>query len=251
MESGICFLFVCLLLLLFFGGKLTSIKILHNCMWTDGDALNDLGKFDLWLKTENPCIQCAGWSRTSWAWTLEWWTSQTCCYWIWISGEQGTLLKLKKTTRNNIIQIDQRLGGEQDQLPCGPTRTSSGNCQEMKTCFVWACHAPQWLQSLKPSFRVSWRVDDTVVGRGNAGWTSSKSGRPCPCQNGSQWPHTEVWKRISAEWYVPLTTQLVKGLNWTTHWPLPVHTIFSDLDRISSSQQCQTVLTEIVQFLSN
>ena len=24
---------------------------------------------------------------------------------------------------------------------------------------------------------------DTVVGRGNPGWITSKSGRPCPCQN--------------------------------------------------------------------
>ena len=38
--------------------------------------------------------------------------------------------------------------------------------------------------SQKPSFRAPWRVDDAVVGRGNAGWTTSKSGR----QNCSQGP---------------------------------------------------------------
>ena len=33
-------------------------------------------------------------------------------------------------------------GTEQDQLPCGSTGTSSGNCQERKTCMVRACHTP-------------------------------------------------------------------------------------------------------------
>ena len=34
----------------------------------------------------------------------------------------------------------------------------------------------------KPSFRAPWRIDEAVVGRGNAGWTSSMSGHPRPCQ---------------------------------------------------------------------
>ena len=38
---------------------------------------------------------------------------------------------------------DQWLGVEQNQLPCGSTGTSSGNCQEMETCMVWACHMPR------------------------------------------------------------------------------------------------------------
>ena len=38
---------------------------------------------------------------------------------------------------------DQRLGAEQDQLPCRSTGTSPGNCQEMETCMVQACHTPQ------------------------------------------------------------------------------------------------------------
>ena len=42
---------------------------------------------------------------------------------------------------------DQRLGAEQDQLHCGSTGTSSGNCQETETCKVAACHKPQ--QSLQ------------------------------------------------------------------------------------------------------
>ena len=37
---------------------------------------------------------------------------------------------------------DQRLGAEQDQLPCESTGTSSGNCHETKPCMVQACHMP-------------------------------------------------------------------------------------------------------------
>ena len=38
--------------------------------------------------------------------------------------------------------------------------------------------------SPKSSFRAPWRVGaDAVVSRGKAGWTTSKSGHPCPCQN--------------------------------------------------------------------
>ena len=35
----------------------------------------------------------------------------------------------------------------------------------------------------------------------------------------------------------------------TTHWALPVHNSFGDLDHISRSQQYQTVLTENVMFI--
>ena len=38
---------------------------------------------------------------------------------------------------------DQRLGAEQDQLPCWSTETSSVNCQKMETCMFWACHMPR------------------------------------------------------------------------------------------------------------
>ena len=38
----------------------------------------------------------------------------------------------------------------------------------------------------KPSFRAPSRVGDVVVGRGNSGWTTSKS-----CQNCSKWPPAE------------------------------------------------------------
>ena len=41
------------------------------------------------------------------------------------------------------------------------------------------------------SFGASWRVGDAMVGRGNAGWTTSKSGHPCPCLNCPQGPPAE------------------------------------------------------------
>ena len=37
--------------------------------------------------------------------------------------------------------------------------------------------------SPKPSSRDPLRVGDAVVGRGNAGWTTPKSGHPRPCQS--------------------------------------------------------------------
>ena len=45
--------------------------------------------------------------------------------------------------------------------------------------------------SPKPSVTAPWRVGDVMVGRGNVGWTTSKSGHPCPSQNRSQWPLAE------------------------------------------------------------
>ena len=45
--------------------------------------------------------------------------------------------------------------------------------------------------SPKLSFRAPKRVGDTVVGRRNAGWTTSKSGHSCPCQNCPKWPSAE------------------------------------------------------------
>ena len=67
--------------------------------------------------------------------------------------------------------------------------------------------------SLKPSFRPPWRVGDAMVGRGNAWWTTSKSGHPWPCQSYSQGPFAEKTGRVSLL-NCP-SCHLVKGLNWT------------------------------------
>ena len=36
--------------------------------------------------------------------------------------------------------------------------------------------------------RAPWSVGYAVVSRGNAGWTTPRSGHPCPCQNSQQLP---------------------------------------------------------------
>ena len=77
--------------------------------------------------------------------------------------------------------------------------------------------------SPKPSFRAPWRVGDALVGRGNAGWTTSKCGHPCPCQNCSQGPPAEeigrgsLLNRLDPHVHPPPppTTQLVKGVKRT------------------------------------
>ena len=63
---------------------------------------------------------------------------------------------------------------------------------------VQACHTPrQPLKKKQLSFRTPWRLGDAVVGRGNAGWTTSKSGHICQCQSCSQWPLAEKTGRGS------------------------------------------------------
>ena len=71
--------------------------------------------------------------------------------------------------------------------------------------------------SPKPSFRAPWRVGNTVVDRGNAGWTTSNSEHICPCQNPSQGPSAEKTGRGSLlnRLSCPPATQSVTGLNWT------------------------------------
>ena len=70
----------------------------------------------------------------------------------------------------------------------------SGNCEETDTCLG---KSQMTTASPNPSFRAPWRAGDMVVGRVNAGWTTSKSGHPCPCQNCSQGPPAEKTGRGS------------------------------------------------------
>ena len=70
--------------------------------------------------------------------------------------------------------------------------------------------------SPRPTFRAPCRVDDIVVGRGNAGWTTSKSGHPCLCQNCSCKPSAEKdWKRISAELFHMSPRRPDRSRDWT------------------------------------
>ena len=99
----------------------------------------------------------------------------------------------EKTSLHLLLKAqDQRLGADQDRLPCGSTGTSPGNCLETETCIVLACHTPQ-----QPLQNRHWRMGDAMAGRGNAGWTTSKNRHPCPCQNCSQGPPAEKTGRGS------------------------------------------------------
>ena len=51
--------------------------------------------------------------------------------------------------------------------------------------------------SPNPPFRAPWRVGSIMVGRGNAGWMTSKSGHLHPCRNCSQGPPAEKTGRGS------------------------------------------------------
>ena len=79
--------------------------------------------------------------------------------------------------------------------------------------------------SLKSFFGARWRVGNTLVGGGSAGWTASKGGHPGPCQNYGllqkileenlcSCPHVLIT-------HVPQMTQLVKGLNLTALFFVP------------------------------
>ena len=66
---------------------------------------------------------------------------------------------LRKLLRNLLLGTqDQRLGAEQDQLPCGPTGTSSGTCEETETRMVLACCRPRQPHQNHPSLHVGGRT---------------------------------------------------------------------------------------------
>ena len=88
----------------------------------------------------------------------------------------------------------QRLGVEQNQFPSEPTGTSSGNRQRDGNSHDSGTSRAT-TASQRPSFRTPWRM----VGSGKAGWTTSKSGRPCPMpQRLAKTSRRKGWKRISA-----------------------------------------------------
>ena len=85
---------------------------------------------------------------------------------------------------------DQRLDAEQDQLPCGVNSNLFWQLSGYKKLHgSGMSHA--MTASPKISIKTSSRVGDAVIGKGNAGWTMSKSEHICPCQNCSQGPPAE------------------------------------------------------------
>ena len=59
------------------------------------------------------------------------------------------------------------------------------------------CMSHTTTASPKSFFRVPWRVGNAMAGTGNARWTTSKSGHPCPSQECSQRPLAEKTGRGS------------------------------------------------------
>ena len=82
--------------------------------------------------------------------------------------------------------------GSADLIHCPPARGQpldlcAGNWKEGVNCRVaWFDMSHTATATPDPSFRAPWKVGNSVVSRGNAGWTTSKSGHSCPCQNCSQ-----------------------------------------------------------------
>ena len=71
--------------------------------------------------------------------------------------------------------------------------------------------------SPKPSFGASWWVGDSVIGRGNTGWTHQRVDIPAHARTAHK---GLLQKRLEEDicWiipHVPSTTHSVKGLNWT------------------------------------
>ena len=116
---------------------------------------------------------------------LRLWNIYPAC-WLW--GKDPFLRnQVPEETSPHLLlgTQDQRLGAEQDQLPCRSTKTSSdGNLHGSGMSHATTA-------STKLSFRAPWRMGDAVVGRGNAWWTTSKSAHPCISQNCSQGPPAE------------------------------------------------------------
>ena len=117
---------------------------------------------------------------------------------------------------------NQRAGAEQDQLSCGCTEPSSGNCR--KTKLTWFGHVTRHdIISKISHIWAFWRVGDVAVGRGKSGQTASKR-RPSPCQNYPQWlPAEKEKKRLEEDlcWNVLVSPPLPKrptgprtDLNW-------------------------------------
>ena len=116
---------------------------------------------------------------------------------------------------------DQRLGAEQDQLPCGFTGTSFWHLSRGKI-FYGSGMSHAMTDFPKPSFKAPWRVGDAVVSRGNTGWTTSKSEHPGPCQNCSRGHLAEKTGRGSLLKCpsCPPDNPICQGakLNW--NWPM-------------------------------
>ena len=86
----------------------------------------------------------------------------------------------------------------------------------------WFGHVTRYDSLSKTMVRAPWRVGDAVVGRGNAGWTTSKSGHP--------WPGL-LQKRLEEDlcWIVPHVPH--RRPNRSKHWTVPLENPTSSSER--------------------
>ena len=96
-------------------------------------------------------------------------------------GPQEILLLDETCLHPLLAAQDHRLGAEQDQLPCEPTETSSGNCPETETSIIryFTRH-----DSVSKTIFQGSSEGGQRRGRQRRCWMDrSKSGGPCPYQN--------------------------------------------------------------------
>ena len=148
-----------------------------------------------------------------WLWNMD----PACRLW---KKYPGFWNQMPEETSPHLLQEaqDRQLGLDTDQLPCGSTGTSSGNCKEIRNLHgSGMSHATT--ASPKPSFRAPWKVSVAVVSKGYAGQTTSKSGHPCPCQNCSQGPSAEKTRKgLSFMFPHPLTPVDPIGQGTEQNW---------------------------------
>ena len=143
---------------------------------------------------------------------LRLWNMDPAC-WLW-RKDPGFRNQVPEEASPHLLlgAQDQRLGAEQDQLPCGSIGTSSGNFQETDTCLVQACHTQQQHLQNHPSgslggWTTPWKAEEMLDGQH---W---RMDIPAHARTGL------LQKGLKEDlcWivsHVPPTTQSAKGLNW-------------------------------------
>ena len=135
------------------------------------------------------------------------------------------------------------MGVEQDQLPCGSTGTSCGDCQEMEMCMVWTCYMPQQLLHSHPSghlggWAMPWAAEEMLAGQ------HRRVDIPRPLAERLQ---EDLCLIISN---VPRMTQSVMGLNWTelNWWWLKKKVVFREGWSLIRMAFCQGFRCNSFQF---
>ena len=128
--------------------------------------------------------------------------------WLWKKKGSRLWNQVSEETSPYLLlgAQDQRLGVEQDQLPCGSTWTPSGNCQETETCMFRACHTPWQPLQNHPSGHLGVRATPWSAEEMLDAWQNCPKGPPA-----GKTGRGSLLNRPSC----PPTTQSVKGLNWT------------------------------------